>query len=153
MRIGERDAEQPSTLVLQRRTLEPVPTFVTARLPVTKPPPFAPEGTPVHHRRHDRHPVELSLVYVSSELEIEATTRDLSQSGVFVCSQLLDPVGTRCQLTLLVDGGPPLQIRGIVRRVVERDDEGDEPVGLGVEFVGIGESERAWLARIVARDN
>ena len=104
---------------------------------------------PISRRRHDRHSVELNLVYISSELEIEATTRDLSESGVFVCTQVLDPIGTSCQLTILVDGGPPLQINGVVRRVVEREDEGDEPVGLGVEFVSIGAAERAWLDRVV----
>lgn len=107
------------------------------------------EDNPISRRRHDRHSVELNLVYVSSELEIEATTRDLSQSGVFVCTQVLDPIGTRCELTILVDGGPPLRIKGIVRRVVEREDDGDEPVGLGVEFVSVGAAERAWLDRVV----
>lgn len=105
----------------------------------------------LNRRRHDRHPVELHLVYSSSELEIEATTRDLSVSGVFVCSQVLDPIGTQCQLTLLIDGGPPLHVRGVVRRVVERGDDDDESVGIGVEFLGIGDSERAWLEHAAAR--
>ncbi len=59
---------------------------------------------------------------MSSELEIEATTRDLSTSGVFVCTQVLEPLGTTCELTLLVDGGPPVHVKGVVRRVVERDE-------------------------------
>ena len=41
---------------------------------------------PLNRRRHDRQPIELHLVYTSSELEIEALSRDLSESGVFVCS-------------------------------------------------------------------
>lgn len=88
--------------------------------------------------------MELRLVYVSDELEIEATTLDLSHSGVFVCTQILDPVATRCRLTLLIDGGPPLQLDGVVRRVVAHNDRG-EPVGLGVELVGLGPAERAWI--------
>ncbi len=109
----------------------------------------AEKPNPLARRRFERHPVELHLVYVSSELEIEATTRDLSESGVFVCTQVLDPIGTRCQLTILVDGGPPLRLRGIVRRVVEREDA-DEGTGLGVEFLGIGATERAWLERVIS---
>ena len=105
---------------------------------------------PLNRRRHDRQPVELSLVYSSSELEIEATSRDLSESGVFVCSQVLDPIGTDCQLTILVDGGPPLNVRGVVRRVVERETA-DEPIGIGVEFVKVGESELSWIRTVVAR--
>ena len=108
-------------------------------------------SNPLSRRRHERRSMELSLVYVSSELEIEAMTRDLSLSGVFVCSQVLEPLGTTCELTLLVDGGPPLKIRGDVRRVVEREAEGDHDVGLGIEFVDVGPAERRWLDAVVAR--
>ena len=108
-------------------------------------------SNPLNRRRHERLPLELSLVYVSSELEIEATTRNLSMSGVFVCTQVLEPLGTACTLTLLVDGGPPLEVRGIVRRVVERDDDSEGAVGLGIEFVGIGPAQRTWLEAVVAR--
>ena len=87
---------------------------------------------------------------MSSELEIEATTRDLSHSGVFVRTQILDPVGTTCRLTILIDGGPPLEVRGVVRRVVHTHDH-DEEIGLGVELTGLGRQERAWLDAVLAR--
>lgn len=105
-------------------------------------------GTPIR-RRHPREPVELPLRYVSSELEIEAMTRDLSEGGVFVCSQVLDPVGTTCHLTMLVDGGPPLAIDGIVRRVVEHGQESDEGTGLGVQFTGVTEHQLAWIRTLI----
>jgi len=105
---------------------------------------------PLDRRRHDRISMELRLIYVSSELEIEATTLDLSHSGVFVRTQILDPVGTACQLTVLLDGGPALQVSGIVRRVVGQNDHG-EPVGLGVELTGLGAAERAWIDVAVQR--
>lgn len=104
-------------------------------------------------RRHDRQPVALHLVYASSELEIEATTRDLSESGVFVCSQVLDPIGTRCSLTILVDFGPPLAIAGVVRRVVEHADGGSETTGLGVQFVNVGPGELAWIRAVIERSS
>ena len=109
------------------------------------------EQNPLNRRRDERHPVELHILYVSSELEIEATTRDLSTSGVFVCTQVLEPLGTACELTLLVDGGPPLKVKGIVRRVVEREESEDDAVGLGIEFEGAGAAEHTWLAAVVAR--
>ncbi len=105
----------------------------------------------IARRRHERTAVALQLVYVSEALEIEAITLDLSTSGVFVCTEVLDPVGTRCQLTLLVDGGPPLQIGGIVRRVVTHDESGRRESGLGVEFVNVGDTERDWLATVIAK--
>ena len=105
---------------------------------------------PLNRRRHDRQPIELSLVYSSSELEIEATSRDLSESGVFVCSQVLDPIGTECQLTILVDGGPPINVRGVVRRVVERETA-ESPIGIGVEFAKVGDTELSWIRTVVSR--
>ncbi|HLL23258.1 MAG TPA: FHA domain-containing protein [Kofleriaceae bacterium] len=104
--------------------------------------------TGVTRRRHERWPVELRLVYVSSALEIETSSRDLSPAGVFVVSQVLEPVGTHCRLTFLVDGGPPVEVRGVVRRVVERVRGAP---GLGVEFSRLGEHEKAWIERLIAR--
>jgi hypothetical protein len=109
------------------------------------------DQNPLNRRRHERHTVELHIVYISSELEIEATTRDLSTSGVFVCTQVLEPLGTPCELTLLVDGGPPVRVNGVVRRVVEREESETGAVGLGIEFQNLGGSERSWLEAFVAR--
>jgi len=100
-------------------------------------------------RRHPRRPIAVELRYVSSELEIEVISRDLSESGVFVCSQVLDPVGTECHLTLDLAVGP-LDAHGVVRRVVEHGTAGDHPVGLGVEFIDLGRPERAWLRDLIA---
>lgn len=105
---------------------------------------------PDDRRSGDRHSIELTVLYVSRELELEATTQNLSTSGVFVCTQVLDPIGTRCQLTLLVDGGPPLAIAGVVRRVVEVSSE-SEPVGLGVELLDVQPSALAWLEHVLER--
>jgi hypothetical protein len=105
---------------------------------------------PLNRRRHDRQAIELHLVYTSSELEIEALSRDLSESGVFVCSQVLDPIGTECSLKILVDGGPPIDVRGVVRRVVERDTDTDE-IGLGVEFVNLGDAQLSWIRTTIER--
>ena len=111
---------------------------------------------PLGRRRHERTEMQLRLVYVSEELEIEATTADLSASGVFVCSQILDPVGTACRLTILLDGAPALEVTGIVRRVVSHDKVtarggSSEPTGFGVEFTRLDAAARAWLARAIAR--
>ena len=120
--------------------------------PLAKPaePPSRPTLRNLNRRRHDRQPIELHLVYASNELEIEAISRDLSESGVFVCSTVLDPVGTECELTILVDGGPPIKCAGIVRRVVERETEA-EPIGLGVEFMNLGAQELAWVRATMGR--
>jgi hypothetical protein len=102
-------------------------------------------------RRDVRRSIEIPLVYTSAELEIEVTTRDLSLSGVFVRSDVLDPVGTACELEILIDGGPPIHVRGIVRRVVEFEHLGKEPVGLGIEFMDVGMIERQWIESAIER--
>jgi len=61
---------------------------------------------PLVKRRHERHSIELPLIYVSNELEIEVSTRNLSVSGVFVCSTSSIRSGPRAGLTILVDGAP-----------------------------------------------
>lgn len=109
-----------------------------------------PHVMPLDRRTGDRRSIELTVLYVSRELELEATTQNLSTSGVFVCTQVLDPIGTRCQLTLLVDGGPPLSIAGSVRRVVETPTDA-EPVGLGVEFLELGPAALSWLEVVLER--
>ena len=114
----------------------------TTSSPTIPPPPAV---IPLQRRRHDRIPMALRLIYVSEALEIEANTADLSRSGVFVRTQILDPVGTPCVLTILIDGGPALEVKGVVRRVVEEGNERGESAGLGVELCELGEHEKAWL--------
>jgi pSer/pThr/pTyr-binding forkhead associated (FHA) protein len=113
----------------------------TMRRPVVSP----------ERRRDTRRPIEIPVVYSSAELEVEVTTRDLSLSGVFVRCDVLDPVGTKCELEILIDGGPPIRVRGIVRRVVEFEQQGKEPVGLGIEFLELGSVERQWIESAIER--
>jgi len=154
LRVGEGEKAEDT---LSLRDFSPAKEMerlrmATTRIAVTVPPPVAVSpADSIAHRRHERTRHALQLVYVSEELEIEATTRDLSASGVFVCTQVLDPIGTKCELAILIDGGPPLRLGAVVRRVVEHDPLGKEPVGMGVEFTAVGATERAWLERTIAK--
>ena len=142
--------------VIEIATIEPTPPLGTLAVrPRASSPSLAALATPwispspISRRRHERQSIELRLVYTSNELEVEATSRDLSESGVFVCTPVLDPVGTRCRLQILVDGGPTLELAGVVRRVIEH--AALEPVGLGIEFVDVAPPIAAWLRAIGAR--
>jgi pSer/pThr/pTyr-binding forkhead associated (FHA) protein len=123
----------------------PAASFLTMRHTLRRPV-VSPE-----RRREPRRLVEIPVVYSSAELEIEVTTRDLSLSGVFVRSDVLDPVGTKCDLEILIDGGPPIYVQGIVRRVVEFEQQGKEPVGLGIEFLQLGSTQRQWIESAIER--
>jgi hypothetical protein len=72
-------------------------------------------------------------------------------SGVFVRCDVLDPVGTKCELEILIDGGPPIYVHGVVRRVVEFEQQGKEPVGLGIEFLELGGIQRQWIESAIER--
>jgi hypothetical protein len=146
IRSTEDDGPLPSTLVLDEPGSPHSRRAFTSVMGITAPPPM---HTP-ERRKDERHSLELPVLYVSQELELETVSRDLSVAGVFVCSTVLDPVGTHCQLTLLVDGGPPLVVSGVVRRVVHQASN-DEQVGLGVEFAQLTESETAWLEAVLER--
>lgn len=101
-------------------------------------------ASPIAKRRDDRLPAALQVRYVSDELELEATSRDLSMTGVFVRSPVLDTIGTACSLTFL--GGTQFEVQGVVRRVVMQS----EHAGLGVEFSSLGAQDTSRLQALVA---
>ena len=143
--IIEPDSFEHDTVLegLQSNTAPAISTRMTLRVPrVTAPLSSVPSD--IDRRRHERIAIELPLIYISDELEVEATTSDLSHSGVFVKTQILEPVGTPCKLTILLDGGPPLHLKGVVRRVVGNNDRG-EAIGLGIELSDLGEHQKRWI--------
>jgi hypothetical protein len=156
--IEDSDLDLPQTFVLAKLDMAPTKNRArgSSQIAATQPPPMGTEALPptlppLTRRRHDRMPIELRVVYTSRELEVEAVSRDLSESGVFVCSQVLDPIGTTCSLTILVDGGPSVIVHGVVRRIVDRPERLGNPTGFAVEFVGLPTEQQTWLRMIVAR--
>jgi pSer/pThr/pTyr-binding forkhead associated (FHA) protein len=105
---------------------------------------------PEHGRRHTRFPTDLLVLYSSDLLSFEARARDLSVSGLFVATELLDVPGTPCKLTLLPDGYPAIELHGIVRRM-EQEAEDDDSIGMGVEFVSLRHEDRLILANLLVR--
>ncbi len=100
----------------------------------------------IERRKETRHNVEIPVLYTSETLSFEALARDLSNGGIFIASELLDPVGTPCQITLLPDGSPPLLIEGEVNHVITAETgEGGNPPGLGISFTQIGEDVQQWI--------
>lgn len=101
-------------------------------------------------RRHTRYRLEVPAVYTSESLTVETMALNLSRGGVFVRTQILDEVGTPCELTIMADGAPAFTFRGEVRRVVEREER-DQPLGLGIEFVELTGRARRWLNDTILR--
>lgn len=103
-------------------------------------------GEPARERRAEtRQPVLLPLIYESSYMELEGRALDLSRIGVFVESELLDPVGTSCVVLLLPDGQPAVRFEGRVCRVAAKPER-EGVAGMGISFTEVSEAAARWLA-------
>jgi pSer/pThr/pTyr-binding forkhead associated (FHA) protein len=109
-------------------------------------PPVRTGGTEEERRENVRVPVTVPVLYMSDTLTFESQARDLSRGGMFIRTELLDPVGTPCMLTVLPDGGAAVVMQGVVAHVVESrvDKQGRSP-GLGVKFASLSPDADRWL--------
>jgi pSer/pThr/pTyr-binding forkhead associated (FHA) protein len=94
-----------------------------------------------------RYSAATPLFYASETLAFDAVACDLSLSGVFVATELLDEVGARCKIVVLPDGSPPVHVAGAVRRIVEEEGR----TGMGVEFTALSEEAERWLIAYIER--
>jgi hypothetical protein len=94
-------------------------------------------------------PSSVPVVYSSEELTIDAVVTSMTAVGAFVPSELLDPVGTTCELTLLPDGIFAMSIHGTVKSVKPLPD-GAGPAGMHVTFSDVPPTSKAWLDRWLA---
>ncbi|HEU5059019.1 MAG TPA: FHA domain-containing protein, partial [Kofleriaceae bacterium] len=101
-------------------------------------------------RKEPRYAVSVPVIYSSATLTIHAIVRDLSRGGMFIETQVLDPVGTPCEVTALPNGHAAMRLNGVVAHVA-----GDATIahlsGLGIEIVGGAPEALRWLERTVAR--
>jgi predicted component of type VI protein secretion system len=96
----------------------------------------APASTPLS--------ADVPVIYASDEMTIDAVAREIRVDGLFVPTELLDPEGTVCEITLLADGESAMVVRGVVTRV--RAETGPSaPAGLEIRFTDVGPTARAWL--------
>lgn len=100
-------------------------------------------------RTSPRLAVEVPVVYSSEYLTLDGVARDVSTGGMFIATELLDPIGTACRLTVLPDGHGALEFTGLVSHVAT-EPVGRRPPGLGIQFVHRSEHGNAWLERTLA---
>lgn len=91
-------------------------------------------------RASERFRLEVEVVFDGRR----SMTRDLSENGMAIRTDLAIPVGSRTQVTLRA-GEDELVFEAIVRRAIA--ETGFR--GLGVELVGLGEERRARLLQFV----
>lgn len=109
--------------------------------------PTVPVDLSAEDRRADvRWRVWLPVAYSSEGLTFRGWLRDLSWRGTYLVSDLLDPEGTICQLSVLPDAEPHMAFGGIVRHVVSRAmGQGGRPPGMGIKFTAKSEAADHWL--------
>lgn len=105
----------------------------------------------VTKRKDPRYSVEVPVIYVSAALTVEAVVRDLSRGGMFIATDLLDPVGTPCELTVLPDGYAAMTFSGMVAHVAADASRGRGETGLGIRFVSGTDDGLEWLERTISR--
>lgn len=94
-----------------------------------------------------RHIVRVPVIYSSEFLTLDCMARDVSQGGIFISSEILDPVGTLCEITALPDGWPALQFEGDVCHVATEIVNG-RSAGFGVAFTSRSAAALEWLESI-----
>ncbi len=104
----------------------------------------------VKQRSEPRYAIEVPVIYSSETLTIDAIVRDISRGGMFVETELLDPIGTSCEVTALPDGYAALRFSGIVVHVTDQLTRASAS-GLGIRFTSGSSEAMSWLDGVVGR--
>ncbi|MFW5878971.1 MAG: PilZ domain-containing protein [Myxococcota bacterium] len=81
--------------------------------------------------------------------DILLDSRDLSEGGAFIASDLFFDIGEELDLELQVPNTErTVRARGRIAWV-GRGEDGDNPPGMGLQFIDLSEEDRALLTRFV----
>jgi len=126
----------------QRRMTEEL--LVPSRLAEIRLPPH--DVTP---RKGPRFAVAVPVIYSSETLIIDAVVRDLSRGGMFIATDVLDPIGTPCDVTALPEGRPGLRFAGVVAHVADEPSQA-RVHGLGIQLVRGSPDAMSWLEETIS---
>jgi uncharacterized protein (TIGR02266 family) len=78
-------------------------------------------------------------------------TENLSESGVFVATYFVRPLGSRVEMCVRIDGrDDPLILRGQVRWIRDFSPTSDGCPGMGIQFDDVSDGDRAEIAAFLA---
>lgn len=100
-------------------------------------------------RRHERHAVELPVVFNWGGPQ-EAATHDVSYGGVYLRTKVLPPLGQLIRVEFpRIPGREPVVIHAVVARIASQSGRSGRPQGIGLALFGMGkEGEAAWRALV-----
>ena len=98
------------------------------------------EDDVVLHNNRETHRVSIELEVTASGQHnfFHGMTEDISQGGLFVVTTQLYPIGTRVEISLLLDGNS-LVISADVVWLRDVSDSEDAPCGMGLRFSSVAE--------------
>jgi pSer/pThr/pTyr-binding forkhead associated (FHA) protein len=126
----------------QRRMTEEV--LLPSRLAEIRIPP-----ADVASRRSPRFLIAVPVIYSSETLIIDAVVRDLSRGGMFIATDVLDPIGTPCDVTAMPEGRPGLRFAGVVAHVADQPSVA-RVHGLGIQLVDGSPDAMSWLEQTIS---
>lgn len=100
-------------------------------------------------RAESRYRISIPLRFTreGQNVERKARTADFSEQGMFLQSDTLEPVGTRVEVRVSLDGSEPITLRGIV---VWFNDRGAKGAGMGIQLFGTPQAYLRHLVDLVA---
>lgn len=102
---------------------------------------------PQGRRRHLRRDVKLRGLYISGSLTVEGEVSDISHGGAFFACELLDEVGTLCDL--LVFPAPDSDVVRFSGEVVRVSGQESRRCGLGIKFTHMSGAAQVWLLELM----
>jgi CheY-like chemotaxis protein len=107
---------------------------------------------PLPDRRHLRYAINLRFTFDYGGQLFQAFSRDISLNGAFLKTDRLLPPDARLRLSFHLPGdGVRIHCGGVVRRVSEAEARHRHVSGLGVEFLGILDSDLGLLEGFLLR--
>ena len=108
-------------------------------------------------RRHVRAPLNEKVIVIYNGTLHELYTESLSEGGIYIRKKDPFPVGSEVEVTLPINGGESLRVKGVV--VYVKGLFGDVftiPPGMAVEFRGVKDHEvnilRMYVEQLIAHD-
>jgi len=112
-------------------------------------PPRVADIRDVPSRQNPRFLIAVPVIYSSETLIIDAIVRDLSRGGMFIATDVLDPIGTPCDVTAMPEGRPGLRFAGVVAHVADQPSTA-RVHGLGIHLVDGSADAMSWLEQTIS---